>query len=65
MYYTPAHFRRRNNKVSWSVVHYYWHRNNNLKLFPGTHQTMIGSEKSKEHRQRNEKICDTPRKYQF
>ena len=23
---------------------------------------MIGSEKSKEHRQRNEKICDTPRK---
>ena len=28
-----------------------------LKLFPGTHQTMIGSEKSPEHRQRNEKIC--------
>ena len=34
-------------------------RNNNLKLFPGTHQTMIGSEKSMEHRQRNEKICQT------
>ena len=33
------------------------HKNNNLKLFPGTHQTMIGSEKSTEHRQRNEKIC--------
>ena len=26
---------------------------NNLKLFPGTHQTMIGSEKSTEHCQRN------------
>ena len=37
------------------------HKNNNLKLFPGTHQTMIGSEKSTEHRQRNEKICRTHR----
>ena len=32
---------------------------NNLKLFPGTHQTIIGSEKSTEHRQRNEKIYRT------
>ena len=37
------------------------HKNNNLKLFAGTHQTMIGSEKSTEHRQRNEKICRTHR----
>ena len=37
------------------------HKNNNLKLFPGTHQTMIGSEKSTEHRRRNEKICRTHR----
>ena len=26
---------------------------------------MTGSEKSTKHRQRNDKICDTPRKYQF
>ena len=32
-----------------------------LKLFRGTHQTMIGSEKSTEHRPRNEKICRTHR----
>ena len=37
------------------------HKNNNLKLFFGTHQTMIDSEKSTEHRQRNEKICRTHR----
>ena len=36
-------------------------KKNNLKLFPGTHQTMIGSEKSTKHRQRNEKICRTHR----
>ena len=28
-------------------------------LFPGTHQTMIGWEKSTEHRQRNEEIYRT------
>ena len=36
-------------------------KKNNLKLFPGTHQTMIGLEKSTEHRQRNEKIYRTHR----
>ena len=37
------------------------HKKNNLKLFTGTHQTIIRWEKSTEHLQRNEKMCRTHR----